>query len=47
MFRVFFLAKKGEGRVRLFLFYVSFGKLGEISIYEDIIDNNRFINWFV
>lgn len=40
MFCVFFLVKKGEGWVCLFLFYVSFGKLGEILIYEDIIDNN-------
>ena len=40
-----FLAKKGEGRARLPSLYASFGKLGETPTHEDIIDNNRSINW--
>ncbi|EEZ9045236.1 transporter [Escherichia coli] len=43
--RAFPLAKKGEGRARLPSLYASFGKLGETPTHEDIIDNNRSINW--
>lgn len=45
MLRAFPLAKKGEGRARLPSLYASFGKLGETPTHEDIIDNNRSINW--
>ena len=45
MLRAFPLAKKGEGRARLPSLYASFGKLGEAPTHEDIIDNNRAINW--
>lgn len=47
MLRAFPLAKKGEGRARLPSLYASFGKLGETETptHEDIIDNNRSINW--
>ncbi len=37
--------EKGEGRARLPSLYASFGKLGETPTHEDIIDNNRSINW--
>ncbi|MGQ7789285.1 hypothetical protein ACULNC_04070 [Shigella flexneri] len=45
MLRAFPLAKKGEGRASLPSLYASFGKLGETPTHEDIIDNNRSINW--
>nr|WP_251364001.1 hypothetical protein [Escherichia coli] len=45
MLRAFPLAKKGEGRARLPSLYASFGKLGETPTHEDIINNNRSINW--
>lgn len=47
IFRAFPLAKKGEGLARLPSLYASFGKLGEAPMDEDIIDNNRAINWSV
>ncbi|HDG9792123.1 TPA: NADPH-dependent F420 reductase [Raoultella planticola] len=45
MLRALSLAKKGEGLARLPLLYSSFGKLGEAPSHEDIIENNRAINW--
>ncbi len=46
MLRAFPLAKKGRrtGPSATSL-YASFGKLGETPTHEDIIDNNRTINW--
>lgn len=45
MLRAFPLAKKGEGLARLPSLYASFGKLGEAPTHENIIDNNRALNW--
>jgi hypothetical protein len=45
MLRALPLAKKGEGLVRLPTLYASFGKLGNAPSHEDIIENNRAINW--
>ncbi|MCM7070707.1 NAD(P)-binding domain-containing protein [Enterobacter hormaechei] len=45
MLRALPLAKKGEGSARLPLLYASFKHLGETPTHEDIIENNRAINW--
>lgn len=45
MLRALPLAKKGEGQARLPLLYASFAHLGETPSHEDIIENNRAINW--
>lgn len=45
MLRALPLARKGEGLARLPSFYASFGNLGEAPTHDDIIDNNRAINW--
>lgn len=45
MLRALPLAQKGEGLARLPLLYASFKKLSETPSHEDIIENNRAINW--
>nr|WP_261465922.1 NAD(P)-binding domain-containing protein [Serratia entomophila] len=45
MLRALPLAKRGEGLARLPLLYASFGKLGKSPSHEEIIENNRAINW--
>lgn len=45
LLRAFPLAKKGEGLARLPSLYASFEKLGKTPSHEEIIENNRAINW--
>lgn len=45
MLRALPLARKGEGLTRLPQLYASFATLGDAPSHQDIIENNRAINW--
>jgi hypothetical protein len=45
MLRALALARKGEGQARLPQLYASFATLGDAPSHQDIIENNRAINW--
>ena len=45
MLRTQVVTNEGEGQARLPLLYASFAKLGSAPSPQDIIENNRAINW--